>query len=317
VSNNDMASQKMVDGDLLSKLLEGSYETMISRVDDAVLAHADLFGGADGVEVRALGTYPNHVIVANSEGGFYRAAYTVTEDTSTVSFGEVERVQIPVKEASELSVEARESAAQAVEAIMSGDDEAATKAVANLYGMVQAGVRLTAESVEDATKSLFADGTDWGLAIRDNEKSIRGFVGADADRDLPKPKFEHIESLDGDEDRARKIVGGALRRLRESLATMHTSLALAREINENYVLKADGPDVGLAAEDFVAFVESFNSDLAAMKGMAEDAVAVSTDGDVKSLARIHDTMAARMYETGLAAAFCEKFARRFDAPKAA
>jgi hypothetical protein len=313
-----MTSQKMVDGDLLSKLLAGSYETMISKVDEAVLAHADLFGGAEGVEVRALGTYPNHVIVANSEGDFYRAAYSVTEDTSTVSFGEVERVQIPVKEASELSAEARESAAQAVEAIMAGDDEKAAKAVANLYGMVLAGVHLTTESIEDSLKTYLDDHTDWSLAIRDNEKAIRAFVGAEANRSLPKPRFEHIESLTEDDDRARKIVGGALRALRESLSVMNTGMALARQINDSYTLKAEGAaDVGLAHEDFIAFVESFSGDLAAVKGLVEDAVAVSVDGDVKSLARIHDTVAARMYEMGLAAAFCERFARRFDAPKAA
>lgn len=312
-----MTSQKMVDGDLLSKLLEGSYEAMISRVDEAVLAHADLFGGSDKVDVRAVGTYPSHVIVVNSGGDFFRAVYNVVEDANTVSLGEVERVQIPVKEASELSVEAREKAEQAVEAIMSGDDDAASKAVFDLYGMVRSGVRLTAESVEDAVKRLFAEDADWSVAIHDNEKAIQDFVGSEANRDLPKPRFVHIDVFE-DEERHRKVIGGALKRLKESLATLHVGMSLAREIDESYSQPAYGnADGAMAMADFIAFVESFDSDLSTMKGLIEDAVAVSADGDLVTLARIHDDVADRMHEVGLAAAFCEKFARRFNAPKAA
>ena len=97
---------------------------------------------------------------------------------------------------------------------------------------------------------------------------------------------------------------------------MCNSLALAREVTEAHILKSGAGDPAMATTDYVEFVGAFDVDLCRVKGIVEDAMMVSEDGDLSSLARIHDGVASKMYEMALAAVFCEKLARRFDAPAA-
>lgn len=309
-------ARKLVDGEYLSKLIEGSFEEAIRRADEMVEAHAELFGGGEGVQIQSW-TFPTHVIVANSDGEFFRASLGVSEDTGEPQFEQVERINVPVREARTMAREARETADQAVSAILGGDRNKALSAVEELYGLVQGGVRLTAEAVEDDLIAADIAGTEWLKTVVENEKSMRSFVGAEANKPTPQPRFDNIQEHTADnEGRLRKIVASSLVTLKENLAGMCNSLALAREVTEAHVLRAGSGDPALSAMDYVEFVGAFDADLCRVKGVVEDAMMVSEDGDLSSLARIHDGVAGKMYEMALAAAFCEKLARRFDAPAA-
>lgn len=313
-----MTSRKLVDGEFLAKLLSSSFETMMGQVDEAVSARADLFGGEDG-EVRTIGTFPSHAIVLNENGEFFRVSFSVNEGTGDgIELGEVERIDVPVKEVSDLSSEVRTESARAVDALLSGDDDEADIRLGSLYEMVRSGVKLTAEGVEDEFLAAFEEEPDWIVAVRENETSMSQFVGAEANQDLPRPKFETfiIEGENGD-DRHRKVIAAALRRLFESLGRMQNAIAVARRIDGEYRLPTgDETNPAMVSEDFVEFVSEFGTDLDATVGLVEDAIAVSDDGTLKSLARVHDGVAARVKGMGLAAAFSEKFARRFDQPQA-
>jgi len=311
-----MASRKLVDGEFLSKLLGGSYEMMMGRVEEVVSEQADLFGGEDG-EVRTIGTFPNHVIVLNDSGEFFRASFSVSEETGGVELGEVKRIDVPVREVSELGTEVRTESRRAVDALLEGDDDEANVRLGSLYEMVRSGVRLTAEGVEDDLLAFDAE-PDWVVAVRENESSMAQFIGAEANQDLPKPRFEtFIAEGDNDDDRHRKVIAAALTRLHEGLGRMQNGIAVARRINGEYRLPTgDETNATMVAEDFVEFVEEFGTDLDATIELVEDAIAVSDDGTLKSLARVHDGVATRVKEMGLAAAFSEKFARRFDQPQA-
>ena len=311
-----MTVQKLVNGDLLSRLLEGSYEMVLGRVDDAVSAHRDLFGGRDGVDVRAIGTFPGHVVVVNEDGDFFRAAWSVTE-SGEVEIGDVQRIDVPVKEARELCREARESSARAVDAILSGDAKAAAE-IESLYRLVGSGVRLTAEAVEEST-ACSCETPSWLVALHDNEKAIRTFVGAEIKRDLQRPRFESIDQTPvEDRDKFRSVVAGSLQRLRENLRDMQSGIALALAVNESYTFKGahqENPD--MAVGEFVTFVRDYSRDLGEALGSVEDALAVCEDGTLTSLARVHDLVAAKVEDLGLAAAFVARLARRFEEPKAA
>jgi len=309
-------TRKLVDGEYLSKLIAGSFEESIRRADEMVERHAELFGGGDGVQLQSW-TFPTHVVVANSDGEFFRASLGVSEDTGEPQFEQVERVNVPVREARTMAREARETANHAVDAILNGDKNKALGAVSELYNLVQGGVRLTAEAVENDLIAMGATETEWLRAVRTNEKAMRTFVGADANKPTPQPRFENIqEHTTDDQGRLRKIVTSSLVTLKERLAEMCNSLALAREVTEAHVLRSGTGDPALSAMDYVEFVGAFDADLCQTKGIIEDAMMVSEDGDLSSLARIHDGVASKMYEMALAAAFCEKLARRFDAPAA-
>ena len=309
-------TRKLVDGEFLSKLIEGSHEEAIRRADEMVENHSELFGGDDGVMLQSW-TFPSHVIVANSEGEFFRASLGVSEDTGEPQFEQVERIDVPVREASTMAREAREMADGAVTAILSGDRDGAINSVAELYGLVQGGVRLTAEAVEDDLMAMDVAEADWFRSVVENEKSMRTFVGAEANKPTPQPRFDNIQEQTSDnEGRLRRIVASSLVTLKENLAGMCNSLALAREVTEAHILRAGSGDPALSAVDYVEFVEAFDADLCRVKGIVEDAMMVTEDGDLSSLARIHDGVASKMYEMALAASFCEKLARRFDAPAA-
>lgn len=309
-------TRKLVDGEFLSKLIDGSYEESIRRADEMVERHSELFGGGEGVQLQSW-TFPSHVIVANSDGEFFRASLGVSEDTGEPQFEQVERVDVPVREARTMAREARETADEAVTAILSGDRQGALQAVNELHALVQGGVRLTAEAVEDDLMAVGVAETDWFRSVVENEKAMRTFVGAEANRPTPQPRFDNIQENTSDEHgRLRKIVSSSLVTLKENLAGMCNSLALAREVTEAHVLRAGSGDPALSAMDYVEFVGAFDADLCRVKGIIEDAMMVSDDGDLHSLARVHDGVASKMYEMALVASFCEKLARRFDAPAA-
>jgi len=312
-----MTSRTLVDGDFLSQLLGRSYESVMGQVDEAVSEKADLFGGDDG-EVRTIGTFSNHAIVLNDSGEFFRASYSVNEETGEVELGDVERIDVPVKEVSELSSEVRVESRRAVDALLSGNDDEADVRLGSLYEMVRSGVKLTAEGVEDKFLDSFGDEPEWVVAVRENESNMSQFVGAEANADFLKPKFEtFIAEGENADVRYRRVVGADLQRLLEELRRMQDSIAVARRVDGGYCLTTgDETDPELVSEDFLGFVREYGSDLDATVGLVEDAIAVSEDGTIKSLARVHDGVAARMKDMGLAAAFSEKFARRFQQPQA-
>ena len=96
---------------------------------------------------------------------------------------------------------------------------------------------------------------------------------------------------------------------------MQTEVAPATQVDGGCILRTEeAVDADMAAGDFIEFVGLFSDDLDATTGIVEDALSVSEDGSVGSLARIHDGVAARVKELNLAAAFAAKFARRFDTP---
>jgi hypothetical protein len=180
--------------------------------------------------------------------------------------------------------------------------------------MVRSGVRFTAEGVEDDMLGSFEEEPEWMEAVRENEASMVKFVGAEAHQELPMPRFEaFIAEGANDDERHRKVIAASLRRLHEGLAVMQNGIAVARRIDGEYRLPTgDETNATMVAEDFVEFASEFGTDLDATAGLVEDAIAVSKDGTLKSLARVHDGVAARVKKMGLAAAFSEKFARRFD-----
>lgn len=307
-------SQKLVDSEFLAKLLDGSFETAMGKVDEAILARPELFGGDDGSDVRTIGTFLDHAIVLNSDGEFFRADFVVSEDTGAIELGQVERLEVPVKEASELGAQAREESRLAVEALLAGDEDGANVHMGSLYEMVRSGVRVTAEGVEDDFLEFFSEEPAWLKALRENESSVVSFVGAEARREYPAPKFDGVE-LDGVQSRA--AVGAALSRLHESLRELQESVVDARSVDEESRLHVESSeDASMAAQSFFDFVTEYGTDLDDTIALVEDAMAVREDGTLGSLARVHDGVAARMRDMGLAAAFSEKFARRFDQPQA-
>ena len=291
----------------------------MKSVDDVVESRSDLFGSG---EIRTIGTFSNHAIVMNDSGEFFRADFSVNEESGALELGEVERIDVPVREVSELSGEVRVESRKAVEALLCGKDDEANCSIGSLYEMIRSGVRLTAEGVEDDFLGMFDKDNlpEWMVGVHDNRDSMSKFVGAESKQDLPAPKFGTlVESDEVDEEgRYRKVVSAALRRLNESMVKMHHGIAFARLVDEEYHLRIDeSKDAEMVAEDFFEFVDGYSVFLESAMGIVEDAIAVSKDGTLRSLARIHDGVAASVRDMGLAAAFAEKFARRFDSPQMA
>jgi len=309
-------NEKLVDTTIVERLVEGSFESLIEKVDEAVLRNLNLFG-ADDVEGIHSWTYPSHVIVANENAEFFRAEYAIDE-SGEVTFGKVERQDIPVKEAKHLGGEARRYADEVVLAVFDGDDDRAQENFESLFTLVANGVRVTAESVEDAITEADFGSSDWMKAVDSNAVTMREFVGAASNKDLPKPRFDALIAIDDlaeeDEERHRKVVRESLRRLRSALEDLNNGIALARQIDETYALR-EGDE--MAASHFIEFSRLLGEDLDAMIGLVEDAIAISEDGTLKSLARIHDAVAEFVADAGLASAFAEKFSTKFTAPEAA
>lgn len=301
-----MASNKLVDSDLIAKLLEGSFELQMVRMDDLVHENEELFGGNKDTQIQTMGTFAEHAIVVNSDGQFFRATFKNSQ--RGLELGEVEEIDVPVFEAKDLRVRVHEHTDRAVAAIMEGKD--AHEDILAIYDMVHNGVPLTAESVEE---SLLALDDEVSEAINENRDEVTRFVGV-MTMEPPSRRFAGLI-----EDRVsagdRKAVVHGLRSVRSYLADMSNRLVAAHEIDESYSLPGD--DDGEEATGFIEMAEDVGSTICALRGIVEDAIAVSDDGSVKSLARIHDGVAGRLPDLTLATLFAEKFAGRFVSPRAA
>lgn len=309
-----MSSNKLVDGDFLAKLLQNSYEVRLGQVEEIVRDNAELFGGSKDIEVQTIGTFSEHAIVMNSEGQFFRATFGQGDEGFTLE--EIDEIDVPVFEASELKGQIREHTDKAVDSLLKGNGSGAFEDIVALYDLVKSGVALTAESVEQTLDNLVGEDTEWIQALRENEKEIRGFLGVEAKAEPPTRRFKAIIEADriNDVDRTRKVVVHGLREMRTYLNGLDARLSLAREVDETYELNGDG---GMGASEFIEFIEEVDGDLQVVRSMIEDAITVSDEGTLKSLARIHDGIAGRAVDLTMAASFAEKFARRFTAPAAA
>jgi len=307
-----MATEKLVDGDFLAKLVSGSMETAVGAVDEAVMANAGLFGGEPD-SVSTIATYEDHMIVANEDGDFYRAKWDLSEDGVTIS--DVEEIDVPVYEAGSMGSQVREEAAQAAAALLADDMETADEKLRSLYQLVKSGVRLTAEGVEDLYQKQFFTEGDWFRAVQEQDQQIRTFLGTEALRvTATKSRFANVADESVTENQAeaqRGTIAGALAQLSGDLAGMRNRIALAKQVTEGHQARGGDADDNMTSTDFVEFVAGYGDGLDNLIGILGDAQAVSEDGCLKCLARLHDGIAEQMYEWGLAAAFCEKLARRF------
>jgi len=307
-----MTTEKLVDADFLAKLVDGSYETAVGAVDEAVEANAELFNGT-AESIRTIATYPDHMIVANEEGEFFRGKWSLDEDNEVV-LSDIQEIEVPVYEADTMGTQVRDEALQTTKEIMAG--RVPEERLRALYRLVKSGVRLTAEGVEDLFNKQTWFEEDWFKAVEEKKHEIRSFLGAEVVRlEVPKPQFEALLKDGVDEDQAenhRDSVIAALKKLKAAFANMRSRTALACQVTENHRLRDGGGD-SMTASDFVEFVIGYTEDLDRVLGIINDAMAVSGDGCVKCLARVHDGIADQAFEWTLAAAFAEKLARRFEA----
>lgn len=309
-----MAAEKLVDAEFVARLVSGSYESAIGAVDQAVIENAELFGLEEGDSgLSTLATYPGHLIVATESGDFFRAKWAANEDGSIVITA-VESIDVPVYEPAAAGVQVREESSRIVRLIMDGKVEEASDGMGNLYRLVKRGARLTAEGVEELFNTQDFATDDWCGATTENEKMMRQFLGTEVSRlsDIAKPQFEAVISgTDVDADRYRKAVKSAVAGLRARFEAMRKSLALARQVDENYRPRTGGADP-TSVTDFVDFVGSLGEAMDAAIAILADAEVVCEDGNVRCVARVHDGIASQAYEWVLATAFAEKLARRFE-----
>jgi hypothetical protein len=314
-----MASEKLVDGDFLAKLLAGSFEVRMGAVEEAVANHSELFGAEDEASVRVIGTYTDHAIVANTDGEFFRCEWTEGEDGVTLTH--VRQIDVPVIEGEVRQSAIRKKYEEAVSDLLECNSESAEEKLRELLDLATGGVPMTAEAVETVfleNRDRFAD-ADWAKMVSEREAEIRKFLGAEALRLVyPKPQFENITGDAIDESVAegrRESVVRAMGELRSFLGRLREQTLLARQVNEGYRVRGSADDAETTA-DFVEFASGFAEDLDGMISIVDDAVAVAEDGCAKCLARLHDGIAGQMREWSLAAAFTEKMARRFESKAA-
>lgn len=312
-------SEKLVDGEFLGKLLAGSFEVSMGAVEEAVAQHAELFGAEDETQVRVIGTYTDHAIIANKEGDFFRCEWTI--DDGEVQLANVRQIDVPVHSGEVRQSTIRHQYEEVVADILECRSDEAESKLKNLLDLVNGGVPMTAEAVEVVyleNRERFME-SDWVQVVSEKESDIRRFLGAEALRlSYPKAKFEHLVGDQVEESEAesrRDQVVGGLREIKTFLDRLKEQTTLARQVDEGYRVRGSASETQVTA-DFVQFASSFTEDLDGMITIVDDALAVAEDGCAKCLARLHDGIAGQMREWAMAAAFAEKMARRFESKAA-
>jgi len=311
----DMAVEKLVDGEFLGKLLGGSFEVAMGAVEEAVAGSSALFGGDDETEVRVIGTYPDHAVVANRAGDFYRCEWS--NSGGEIELKNIRQIDVPIIEGEVRQSAIRRKYEEAVKNLLECKTDEAEEKLRELLDLANGGVPMTVEAVEyvfSENKARFAE-ADWVQMITEKESEIRRFIGADSLRlSYPKVRFEHLtgESIDESVAEAKRAdVIESIKGIQSFLAGLHAQTELARQVDEGHVVRGSADDTETVA-DFVQFASGFAEDLDGMISIVDDALAVSEDGCVKCLARLHDGIAVQMKEWAIAATFAEKMAHRFE-----
>lgn len=307
-----MATEKLVDGNFLGKLLSGSFEVAMGSVEEAVSENAGLFGGEDETQVRVIGTYPDHIVVVNKDGEFYRCEWKIEGDAAVLSG--IHQIDVPIVEGEVQRSAIRSRYKEAVSAILECRTEEAEEKLKELLDLVNSGVPMTAESVEKVfveSTSAFSN-ADWIRSVRENSTKLREWVGSEVRTDYPRVMFESLTSDAVEEsvaDARRSDVVSAIKNVQSFLADLNVQTAPARMVVESIDGSAENREW---VSDLVLFTEGFTEALDDMSSIVEDVIAVAEDGCVKCLARLHDGIATQMDEWSIAAAFTSKMARRFE-----
>ncbi len=301
----------------ITRLIEGSYERLSSKVEQSLRTASPSFFGSelsqDQISKLSVGgTFKGYAIVHNEDRSYvYRVKYEVSESNTVIP---ISAESIPVK--SYTHTEWVQTQARAyVEEFMSGARTAANERLKQIWPsmpFVESFVPAElpqALSDEEKLRDAIAAEKVWKKIFESKLAQIKTSIGEDItkiDESRLKPKFRklHDGSLKESEVVAYKdLVTADLKYLSDRLGKLVDTTEVAIKAQNGAV-----PALKESTDDTLKMFESFSSDyLVDIKSLSNSLSEVqNTVNPIDSLAKIYDLLASELHSYEVAGKFIER-----------
>lgn len=306
---------KIVPVEAIQKLVEGSYEQLTSRLDEAVQASRSLFTEGDE-EVARLATFRNRVIVGTAEGSYFEVKFESKD--GDIVFGEPQQLDVPVVSSSNAARSLRDYSLSIVDSLMSeGVGGAGGKLLQLASLQEQKQVELARDYVGETLAAL-SDGRPWRQVFAEQKDEIRRQIvdvlesirenSFDAKYkpmyetdEIPEEKFEDYREM-AESDLA--LVADRLEQVHRAVESVY--LPFIESVGD---AELDEGETEVLSH-FCFFAEDLSEDLKEVRGIVSDALA--NEQCVMCLGHIYDSIAESLPSYEMATSFVERMVGAFD-----
>jgi hypothetical protein len=294
----------MVPTEIAERLVQNSYEDVITRVAEAIEREIDRFLAEDqrGSEsAQSIATFKTHAIVATTAGDFYRVEYQLTK--AGVQFKLVEKIDVPVLDDEGV----KKYVENEIDNVLDDFFENKNRAFSRLEEVV----RSVDMSRRDPLKSARAladhvKGADWRKQINEEHAGLRNLIQLDSIS--VERRFSNLYSESADEKTFAGFVGPLSESLSGVFSKVESLLGAASRSYASYKSKRRVPtaesEKGVLAK-FDAFAESFLTETRRMLREARNLV--NTGECVPCWALVHDSFADALDDVQIASAMVSYF----------
>lgn len=309
-NNHTMRAPLFISADVLTKLVEGSYESLITRVEKLVAEQRDaIFGESDDeLQVRVGATYSQHAILISTSALKPIVRIEFVEGVSgTLKLVRHEVVPVPTYDETSRSDYTQIEARRAVDAMLAGDVNGATARLQESMRYAPSTARTSTEVLSALTECLAAP-SRWRTAVTGTKApGVKSFLGEQygaLERGMPSVRYRDVRGVSLGDVRASvdAIIGRfdvmerRIQRARQGLASGTTGGSTLME----------GVRSELATFDGVA--EDLARDVLALRKLARESVRVLDKSE--NLAQVYDALADALFEFEIATVYIASLVER-------
>jgi len=305
---------KIVPIEVVRSMVDGSYEQLTYRLDEAVGENRHLFTSGSE-DIARVATFKDKIIVGTAEGSYYEVKFESKD--GDIVFGEFSQLDIPVVSTSNAAKSLRDYSLGIVDSLMSEGSGAVDRILQLASLQEQAQVELARDYVGETLAAL-AEGRPWRQVFAEEQDEIRrqiidvlGSIHENAFEAKYKPLYETDDIPEEQFENYRANAETDLGLVLERLELVHRAAEAAYlpfiESVGDADLEADETNV---LSHFCFFSEDLIEDLQEVRGIVSDALV--NEQCVMCLGHIYDSIAESLVSYEMATSFIERMVGAFD-----
>jgi hypothetical protein len=292
----------------IRKITSGSYEHLISRIEEALTRDRSHLFGEETAEVRVVGTFDKYVVAATSDNRFFKVPYS--DQNGKVETAAGVQIEVPVYTPETMHEWVKKEAARTVQAFLSGGLTEMQERLAEMLPFVDRRSLPTDSDLAVGAVARIHNSRTWRQMADERREHFRKFLGDEEVARIesqPSPRFNKLyEGAASPEDRTSLIeavraletrVGALVESVEDSYKALETVAPQAEKLGEEGVLAAFG-----------SFAKDLLEDLREIRRVVTESSAQISSVD--SLSKVHDAVAEELPRCEIAGRFFVQMTRR-------
>lgn len=304
----------MIPAEAVGALVEGSFDVLSARLEEAIENSRAFFTDKEEVEVGRVATFEDHVIVGTSDGCYFKASFT--EKDGDISLLLPERLDVPIVEAKNALAYVNNFALGAVDALIRGD---LTESKDRLLALSKMQEGIDRQGLRDlVAEARYKLGIDrpWRSVFREQRQMMDETIGDELQRIREasiRPIFAPLYDGTVEEEDFPNYRDQAIESLQKVLARFEAVKDGVRLSYGPFAETAKAADCNDEERKTLEMFGTFSEDLATdAEAMCEHiAYAIESEECVMCLGQIHDLVAEGLYEYEIAGKFIECMSASF------